>query len=311
MRRVRFNKAEVTSPATIANFGPGFDSFGLCLASPVDKITLAKVDGEDFVVEVEGGYRVPQAPQENTASYAALKLAERCECEEKGFSMTINKGMKPGSGIGSSAASSVGGAVAMAALLGVRDKRVILEAAAMGEELISGSRHFDNVAAALYGGFTFVSDHASRMIVRIDPPEFELVMLIPEIEIKTGDAREILPESVPMSDAVANLSWAAGMVHSMMRKDIDAVTHNVNDRLAIPYRQGLIPGYAAVREGALNAGAMAVSIGGSGPAIFAIAREGTERIRSAMADALKDSAGLDAESFITRPGSGAKVVSVE
>jgi homoserine kinase len=307
---MRFKKAEVTSPATIANFGPGFDSFGLCLASPFDTITLTKVESEAFSLEIEGGHGLPENPEENTASYAALKLAERCECEDTGFSMTIKKGMKPGSGIGSSAASSVGGAVAMAAILGVRDKRIILESAAMGEELISGSRHFDNVAAALYGGFTFVSDHASRKIVRIEPPAFELVVIIPEIEIRTGDARDILPQTVPMSDAVDNLSWAAGMVHSMMAKDIDSVAHSLNDKLVVPYRQGLIPGYPAVRESALDAGALAVSIGGSGPAVFAIAREGTDRIQEAMIEALRRSAGLEAESFVTRPGTGAKVVSV-
>lgn len=307
---MRFQKAEVSSPATIANFGPGFDSFGLCLASPVDRISIAKEDGDEFIVKVEGEYGLPEKPEENTASYAALKLAERCECEETGFTMTIQKGMKPGSGIGSSAASSVGGAVAMAALLGVRDKRIILEAAAMGEELISGSRHFDNVAAALYGGFTFVSDHASRRIVRVEPPTFDVVVLLPEIEIRTGDAREILPESVPISDAIDNLSWAAGMVHSMMKKDVDAVAHHLNDKLVIPYRQGLIPGYAAVSESALNAGALAVSIGGSGPAVFAIAREGTDRIQEAMVEALRSSAGLEAESFVTKPGTGAKVLSV-
>ncbi len=308
---MRFQKAEVSSPATIANFGPGFDSFGLCLASPVDRISLSKEDGEEFVVKVEGGYDLPETTEQNTASYAALKLAERCECEHRGFSMTIQKGMKPGSGIGSSAASSVGGAVAMAALLGVRDKRLILEAAAMGEELISGSRHFDNVAAALYGGFTFVSDHDSRTIVRIEPPEFDVVVLIPSIEIRTADAREIMSSSVPISDAVANLSWAAGMVHSMMKADVDAVAHHLNDRLAIPYRQGLIPGYASVREEALNAGALAVSIGGSGPAVFALAREGAARIQKAMVEALMSSAGLESESFVTKPGTGAKVLSAK
>ena len=307
---MRFREAEITSPATIANFGPGFDSFGLCLASPVDRITLTKDEGEDFTIRVEGEHDAPLAPEENTASYAALKLAERCECEEKGFSMVIHKGMKPGSGLGSSAASSVGGAVAMAALLGVRDKRMILEAAAMGEELISGSRHFDNVAAALYGGFTFVSDHASRRIVRLEPPSFDVVVLLPEIEIRTEDARGILPANVPLPDAVQNLSWAAGMVYSMMAKDIDSIAVNLNDRLAAPYRQGLIPGYASVRESALSAGALAVSIGGSGPAIFAIAREGTDRIRDAMVEAIGSSAGLEAETFVTKPGTGAKVVSV-
>ncbi|UCE80670.1 MAG: homoserine kinase [Methanobacteriota archaeon] len=307
---MRFQKAEVSSPATIANFGPGFDSFGLCLASPVDRISISRREGEDFTVEIEGDHGLPVDPEKNTASFAALKLAEKCECDGKGFSMSIQKGMKPGSGIGSSAASSVGGAVAMAALLGVRDKRIILEAAAMGEELISGSRHFDNVAAALYGGFTFVSDHSSKRIIRIEPPTFNIVVLLPEIEIRTGYAREMIPESVPMADAVANLSWAAGMVHSMMSKDIEAVAHHLNDKLVIPYRQGLIPGYAAVRESALNAGALAVSIGGSGPAIFAIAREGTDRILEAMAEALRSSAGLEAESFVTEPGTGAKVLSV-
>jgi len=298
----------VSSPATIANFGPGFDSFGLCLDSPNDVVTLRRSRAGTAEVKVTGKSEgVPTSPTENTASYAALKLCELCGLENPGFSMTVKKGMKPGSGIGSSAASSVGGSLAMAALLDVKDREIVLEAAAMGEELISGTRHFDNVAAALYGGFTVVADVQNRKVIRIWPPPFRVVVAIPEVYVKTRDARNALPKTVELEDAVRNLSWASGMVHAMMRRNVRQVGAYLDDRLAVPHRKKLVPGFDQVRDRALKAGALGVSIGGSGPAVFAIAQENANEIRSAMVKAFKESVSLRAEAFIASPGKGATI----
>lgn len=307
---MRNTRVVVSAPATIANFGPGFDSFGLCLDSPKDQVTVKTAPSGSFEVKVEGRGSVPTDPMRNTASYAAIKLAESRGFDEIGFSMTIKKGMKPGSGIGSSAASSVGGALAMATLLGVKDKGLVLEAAAMGEELISGSMHFDNVAAALFGGFTVVSDSRKRTVLQIKPPMFQVVVVIPDVTVETRKARAVLPEKVHMGDAVRNLSLASGMVHAMMKRDLSSIASHLDDTLSLPYRKALVPGYDAVREAALASGALGVSIGGSGPAVFAIAQDGAARIRLAMAKAFKDSSGLASESFVTTPGTGARVESL-
>ncbi|MBE0518498.1 MAG: homoserine kinase [Thermoplasmata archaeon] len=304
---MRYNKAVISSPATLANFGPGFDSFGLCLDSPRDTVTIQLRQPGRREVKVSGRSGIPTDPEKNTASYAAMRLADMCGCEEYGFSMTVKKGMKPGSGIGSSAASSVGGALAMATLMGVRDESLILEAAAMGEELIAGSRHFDNVAAALHGGFTVVSDAHKRTILRIKPPSFQIVVVLPEISVETRKAREVLPKSVPMSDAVSNLSMAAGMVHSMMKRDARAVGGYLDDTLSVPYRKKLVPGFDEVRKSALDSGALGVSLGGSGPAVFAIALENASKIKQAMVRTFRESSGLESESFVTVPGEGARV----
>jgi homoserine kinase len=261
-------------------------------------------------VRILGKYKLPNRPDQNTASYAAMRLAELCGHADAGFSMTIRKGMKPGSGIGSSAASSAGGALAMAALLGIRNKEVILEASAMGEELVAGSRHFDNVSAAIYGGFTVVSDLKTRTIIQIKPPRFQIIVALPEISVETRRAREILPTSIAISDAVCNVGWASGMLHAMMKRNVRMIGSYLDDRLALPYRIRLIPGYEAVRESALKAGAYGVSIGGSGPAVFAIAQGRAVSIRRAMVEAFRKAAGLRAESFITVPGRGAKVESI-
>ncbi|MCJ2533316.1 MAG: homoserine kinase [Candidatus Thermoplasmatota archaeon] len=307
---MRLETAMVTSPATIANFGPGFDSFGLCLDSPLDRISVRRAAKGRIVLRVTGKYEVPSAPEENTASYAAMRLAELCDKGTQGFTMTVRKGMKPGSGIGSSAASSVGGALAMAALLGVKDKGVILEAAAMGEELISGVRHYDNVAAALHGGFTAVVDAEARKIITIKPPALQIVVLMPDISVKTRDARAILPKKVTIDDAVRNLSFASGMVHAMMRRDVRAIGSYLDDRLSVPYRKKLVPGFDAVRENGLEAGALGVSLAGSGPAIFALAERDAGRIKLAMTRALRSTTGLESKSFVTKPGGGAKVESI-
>lgn len=306
-----YDRAVVSSPATIANFGPGFDSFGLCLASPNDTVRILRLPRGRHEVKVVGKYEVPLDPMKNTASFSAIKLAELCGCSDVGFSMTIRKGMKPGSGLGSSAASSAGGALAMAAILGVRNKEMVLEASAMGEELIAGSRHFDNVAAAIYGGFTVLSDLRTRTVIKVRPPPFQVVVVVPEISVETKGARELLPSSVAMADAVCNVGWASGMLHAMMKRNVRKVGQYLDDRLALPYRKALIPGYEQAHAAAIEAGALGVSIGGSGPAVFAIAQGNGARIRKAMVESFKRSSSLSCESFVTVPGSGARVESLE
>ena len=300
------DRAVVSSPATIANFGPGFDSFGLCLDKPRDGIFIRRLPKGRHEIKVLGKFSLPTRPEKNTASYSAMKLAELCGSPDAGFSMTVRKGMKPGSGLGSSAASSVGGAVAMAAVLGVRDKAMILEASAMGEELVAGSRHFDNVSAALYGGFTVVSDLRTRKILRIRPPQFQIIVALPDISVETRVARSMLPSSVEMKDAVCNVGWASGMLHAMMRRDIRMIGSYLDDKLALPHRMKLIPGYSGVREAAIDAGALGFSISGSGPAVFAISQGNAQKIRKAMVSSFK-SVGLKSDSFITVPGTGVKV----
>ena len=306
-----YERVTVSSPATIANFGPGFDSFGLCLDSPRDTIVIRRMDSGRREVRTIGRHKLPSDPEKNTASYAAIRLAEMCGCGDVGFRMTVKKGMKPGSGIGSSAASSAGGALAMATMLGLHSREMVLEAAAMGEELVAGSRHFDNVAAAIYGGFTIVSDLSTRTILQIRPPLFQVVVVVPDIAINTRKARAILPKKVAIKDAVSNVGWASGMLHAMMKRNARMIGQYLDDRLVVPYRKGLIPGYEKVRLRAIDAGAYGVSIGGSGPAVFAITQGNASKIRRAMVRAFKDEAGLTSDYFITVPGTGAKVVDVQ
>jgi homoserine kinase len=262
-------------------------------------------------LKIVGKHKLPTNPDKNTASYAAMRLAELCGTEDVGFSMTVRKGIKPGSGIGSSAASSAGGALAMAAILGLKSKEMVLEAAAMGEELVAGSRHFDNVAAAIYGGFTVVSDLRTRTVIQIRPPRFQVIVALPDISVETRKAREILPKGIPISDAVCNVGWASGMLHAMMKRNTRMIGAYLDDKLALPYRKALIPGYEDVRAAALEAGALGVSIGGSGPTVFAISQGNAVKIKKAMAAAFKRCAGLGSETFVTLPGTGAKVQTVK
>jgi homoserine kinase len=305
-----YDRAIVESPASIANFGPGFDSFGLCLALPKDVISIRRMPRGKHQLKVIGKHKLPTNPNRNTASYAAMRLAELAGSEDVGFAMTVKKGIKPGSGIGSSAASSAGGALAMASILGVRSKEMVLEAAGMGEELVAGSRHFDNVAAAIYGGFTVVSDLETRTILQVRPPHFQIVVALPSVSIETKKAREILPKTVLLGDAVCNVGWASGMLHAMMKRNVRMIGTYLDDRLALPYRKALIPGYEEVHDAAISAGAFGVSIGGSGPTVFAIAQGNAARIKKAMSDAFMRAAGLKSTCFITVPGTGAKVLSL-
>jgi homoserine kinase len=187
---------------------------------------------------------------------------------------------------------------------------MILEASAMGEELVAGSRHFDNVAAAIYGGFTVVSDLRTRTVIQIRPPRFQVIVALPDISVETRKAREILPKGVAIADAVCNVGWASGMLHAMMKRNTRMIGSYLDDKLALPYRKALIPGYEDVRAAAIDAGALGVSIGGSGPAVFAISLGNAVKIKKAMAEAFRRSAGLGSQTFVSLPGTGAKVQSL-
>jgi len=290
---------KVSAPATIANFGPGFDVFGLCLEKPRDFIRVRLSD--EIEVKVKG-YRVPEEPHKNVASVSALSLLREVGVES-GFKMKIKKGIRPKSGLGSSGASALGGALAIARLLDIEDKEIILRAALEGERVASGSPHGDNVVPALFGGFVVLKSLFPLEVFKIDA-KLKLVVVLPEVEVSTKRAREVLPKYVPLSDAVRNLALASSLVLALENDDIEKVGKLLDDYLAIPYRKPIIPWFDRVRKAALESGAYGLSISGSGPAVFALG-ENLDEIGKAIVEAFEEE-GINAEYFISKVGGGAE-----
>jgi homoserine kinase len=298
----------VFAPASIANLGPGFDALGVALEGLGDIIDARRTDTPGVVItgmtgEVGG---IPKDPARNCAGRAAESVIgqlRRKEAKIAGLEMRLHKGLPQGSGLGSSAASAVGGAVAAHLLLGsALGSNMLLEAALEGEVLASGGRHADNLAASLLGGFTIVRSHEPLDVIRLDAPTaVRFVVVLPAMEIETRQARALLPESIPLKDAVSNWANVAALVAAVLRDDLPDMGRAIVDRVVEPVRSRLIPGFAEVRQSAMDAGALGLSISGAGPALFAIARHDTaERVALAMHAAFQRH-GLASRHFICPP----------
>ena len=304
------SSVKVSAPSTIANFGPGFDTFGLALEGPRDIIELT-MDVYETEIETVPDYSIPTKKNAAFAAASAIAWKNRVNAP---FKMKITKGVRPGSGIGSSAASSVGAALAMAVAMDYDAKNEdLIQASSLGEKMASGSAHIDNVTAALLGGFTIVSNRSPVDVISIPVeklPEFNIVVVLPDVILETRKSRSVLPKSVPLTDAVENISKCSTIVHAMLEKNIERVGKYLEDAVVLPYRKQLMPWYEKVNKAAINAGALGFSVSGAGPAVFAICKNGSKSIADAMERAFK-SAGLKSQSIITRPGKGAEILSAK
>jgi homoserine kinase len=264
---------KVFAPATVANVSCGFDVLGFAVNSPGDeaivkknnsgKVTISKITGD------EG--RLPLDPNKNTVSATIIKMLEHLG-EKQGFDIELHKKMPLGSGLGSSAASSVAGIFAVNELLGKPLKPIELLPFAMeGERLASGTAHADNVAPALYGGFVLIRSYHPLDVISIPTPENLFASIVhPHIEVETRDARSILKKEIKLKDAITQWGNVAGLVAGLMSSNFDLIGRSMEDVIVEPLRAILIPGFYDVKSAALEAGALGGGISGSGPSIFAL-----------------------------------------
>ena len=300
----------VFAPASIANLGPGFDCLGVAIAGPGDTVAVRRVEGGRpgvVITEMTGhACGIPHEASANCAGRAALSVLRQIPtsvARDAAIEMRIDKGLPRGSGLGSSAASAVAGAVAVHLLLqSPLDSNELLMAALDGEEVASGGRHADNLAACLLGGFTIVTSHAPLAVRRLEAPhEARFVVVLPEMEIETRYARSILPSSIPLQDAIANWANVGAMVAAVARGSVADLGRAVVDRVAEPARRHLIPGFDDVKQSALEAGAYGCSISGAGPAMFAVAtRESCDAVALAMHAAFARH-GVSSRYFVCAP----------
>jgi len=268
------NEVKVFVPASVSNVGCGFDTFGFALENLGDEITLRKTTGNDFVIKTIKGDKgkLPKDIRLNTvcAPLITMMLEHNISC---GVELEINKQMPISSGLGSSAACAVASAVAGNYLfeLNLPDAK-ILEYALLGEKIASGMLHADNVAPALYGGFILIRSYNPLDIIKLPTPEnLFCVIIYTDIEINTKDARRLLPEYVPLKDAIKHWGNCAAITAGLYNNDLKLIGRAIEDFIVEPVRSNLIPYYHEIKELAYNSGALACNISGSGPSIFALA----------------------------------------
>ncbi len=265
---------EVFAPATVANLGIGFDILGLALAEPYDTIIAERVDEPGVcIVSITGDEgRLPLEPDRNTAGIAAFYVLNQLGIRDSGVRLSITKGLPLESGLGSSAASAVGAAVAANALFGSRLQRhELLSACVEGEAAVSG-RHADNVAPALLGGIVLITNPTPEGVYKLPtPPDLALALVTPAVSVPTVEARAVLPESIPLRTYVQQSSAIALLVSAIYSGNVALMAQAMAcDQIIEPARAHLMPGLAEVRAVARQAGALATVISGAGPTLCAI-----------------------------------------
>jgi len=298
----------VSAPATSANLGPGFDSFGICLEKPLDTVIARRIDGSGLIMKVTGiaAGTIPSDPKRNTAGRAAFAVRSMAGYRG-GIEILLRKGVRPGSGIGSSAASAAAAAVAVANLLGGLTVQEMIEAAAEGESASAGEEHADNVAASILGGLTMVRSLHPMEVKRIQPPKsLRLVIALPDLYVSTMEARKMLPKEIPLSSMVRNVARASTMIAAIMEGDIELFGKMMDDDVVEPIRAKLIRGYDEVKLAAIRSGASGVTISGSGPAMLAVVdgkRSSPEEVAASMAQAFRRER-VGCKTMVSRVGRG-------
>ena len=293
-------KVKVRIPATVANLVCGFDILGMAINEPFDEMEVTLSGEPGIRIRHLDHFGLPEEPEKNVAGVALQSLLDAYG-GHTGFHLQVHKHIKPGSGLGSSAAAAAGAVVAANMLLnGHFTKEQLVDFAMSGEELASGSRHADNIAPCIYGGITLVRSVSPMDITSIPPLPLYVTVIHPQIEVKTAEARKILPVMVPLKDAVKQWGNVAGLVTGLFKGDLQLIKRSLDDVLVEPVRSKLIVGFDAIRKNCLEAGALGGGISGSGPSIFMLSehKETATQLAAIMEDVYKDT-GIEYKTYVT------------
>ncbi|ASE62655.1 homoserine kinase [Chryseobacterium indologenes] len=277
-------KVKLRVPATVANLVCGFDILGMAIHDPYDEMELKLLDSPDIIIKHEDSFGLPEQPSKNVAGVVLQKIQEHLKLSQ-GFEVIIRKHIKPGSGLGSSAASAAGAAFGANALLGdILCKEELIHFAMFGEELASGVRHADNIAPCIYGGITLVKTTDPIDIIPLNAPDLFVAAVHPQVEVKTSDSRQILKKSITLKSAVEQWGNIAGLVAGIQKNDLPLIGRSLKDVIIEPVRSILIPKFDEIKMKSLQLGALGGGISGSGPSIFMLAekKETAEKIADLM-----------------------------
>ena len=291
------------APASYSNLSVGFDILGMALTSLGDIVELTQREDSSIVItQINGADNLSLDTDKNCCGIVIQKMQETLD-SSVGCNIMIHKGFKPGSGLGSSSASSVGAAVAYNELLGnPLEKEDLIDFALEGELVACGAKHADNVAPSLFGGLVMVRSYDPLDILALPVPEgLYAVTVFPDVVVKTEASRKLLPEEIVMSDLTKQVANMAAFVKALYEEDYDLFSNCLNDHVAEPYRKSLIPHFDTMKSIALDNGALNFGISGSGPTVFALVKDETEAedIRTRIEQLLREN-DIACNSFIEK-----------
>ena len=291
---------KIKCPGTVANLVCGFDILGMALNEPNDIMEVKLLDEPKVIIHNRDRYNLPTDPLKNVAGVVFLSVMEKVG-GNIGFEVTIEKHIKPGSGIGSSAASAAGAAVAANHLLGnIFSSDEVVQFAMNGEKLASGVKHADNIAPCILGGVTLIRSIHPLDIIPLASPDLYVTVVHPQIEVRTSDARQILKKQVLLKDAIKQWGNIAGLVTGFLKNDLDLIGRSLEDVLIEPVRSILIPGFDEVKANCKEAGALGGGISGSGPSVFMLSKD--EATAKAVETVMKDvynRIGIEYNTYVT------------
>lgn len=294
----------VRAPATIANFGPGFDIFALALEDPYDEMIVRLNNRKGINIEISGiADEIPTNVEANTAGLAAIHFLRRLDIPV-GIDVHIKKGIRPSTGLGSSGASAAACTYALNRLLKTDlNSDTMVEIASKGEIASAGVTHGDNVAGCLLGGFVFIKSYNPMKVGKIDVFDIPLVICAPFIfqARKTENARKILPKSLNLASVIKQISGCSSLIHAILNKDLGELGKAVNqDHIAEPARSKTIPGYNKVKRRVLEAGAYSCNISEAGPSIFAVCKKESRKEIGELMRKFFSEFGIESEVTLTR-----------
>lgn len=290
-------KVKLKVPATVANLVCGFDILGMAIQEPYDEMEITLLETPEIIIRHTDQFGLPEEPSKNVAGVVLLKIQEKLNLKN-GFEVIIHKHIKPGSGLGSSAASAAGAALGANILLeNILSKEEMVYFAMFGEELASGVRHADNIAPCIYGGITLVKSTHPIDIIPLNTPNLFVAAIHPQVEVKTSDARQILKKTITLKNAVEQWGNIAGLVAGIQKNDFSLIGRSLNDVIIEPVRSILIPKFDEIKMKSIQIGALGGGISGSGPSIFMLAeeKETAEKIAELMKSTYDE---INVESFI-------------
>lgn len=304
------NSVKIRVPGTSANCGPGFDCLGLAATIYNDlEFTLLEEDSLTIEAHGDGAETIP-TDEKNIVWKAARMVVERSGNADKfkGAILKMNNQIPMSRGLGSSAAAIVAGLTAANEILEKPfGKKEILKFATE----IEG--HPDNVAPAIYGGFTISTVDRGRVQTFSFLPKIKLklVVAVPEFHLSTRVARQVLPKSISIKDAVFNIGRASMLVAALMQGKENFLATAFDDALHQPYRTKLVPGMQEVFQAAKKAGALGVCLSGAGPCLMAFSaaqKQLENEIAVAMVQAFKKNEVQAAAMILDLDTRGAYVV---
>ena len=266
------NKITISVPSSVANVSCGFDVLGFCLEKPCDKMTVEIKKASDVEIKIINEKSIPSNSKYNVCGPVAFAMIQKLNLKH-GFRITIIKKIKPGSGIGSSAASAAGTAFAINCLTGNKfSKLELVEFAMLGEEIASGVKHADNLSPVIFGGFTLVRSLKPLDVITL-PSLNELYVIIthPLIELKTKDARVMIDKKIDLEKATKQWGNLGGFVTALFTKDYELLSKTIEDVVVEPQRMKLIPNFKEIVTAASKY-ALGSGISGAGPSIFSICK---------------------------------------